>query len=127
MLSLYAKGLTTGEIAAHFDELYDAKISPDTISRITDKVLADMAEWTARPLRLRRNLHRRAERESARRSGRQPTVLRRDRGRSGRAQGRARTVGRRRRRGISQVLVRRIDRPAQQRRHRHVLLDLRRT
>ncbi|WP_413540670.1 hypothetical protein [Mycobacterium intracellulare] len=29
--------------------------------------------------------------------------------------------------GISQVLVRRIDRPAQQRRHRHVLLDLRRT
>src|SRR4051794_7939076 len=50
VLSLYAKGLTTGEIAAHFDELYDAKISADTISRITDKVLADMAEWTARPL-----------------------------------------------------------------------------
>ena len=50
VLSLYAKGLTTGEIAAHFDELYGARISPDTISRITDKVLADMAEWVARPL-----------------------------------------------------------------------------
>lgn len=50
VLSLYAKGLTTGEIAAHFDELYGARISPDTISRITDKVLTDMAEWTARPL-----------------------------------------------------------------------------
>jgi len=50
VLSLYAKGLTTGEIAAHFDELYDAKISPDTISRITDKIIADMAEWVSRPL-----------------------------------------------------------------------------
>jgi putative transposase len=50
VLSLYAKGLTTGEIAAHFDELYDAKISADTISPITDKVMADMADWVARPL-----------------------------------------------------------------------------
>jgi putative transposase len=50
VLSLYAKGLTTGEIAAHFDELYAAKISPDTISRISDKILADMADWVSRPL-----------------------------------------------------------------------------
>lgn len=50
VLSLYAKGLTTGEIAAHFDDLYGARVSQDTISRITDKVLAEMAEWTARPL-----------------------------------------------------------------------------
>ncbi|GLB99393.1 MULTISPECIES: IS256 family transposase [Mycobacterium] len=50
VLSLYAKGLTTGEIAAHFDELYEAKISPDTISRITDKIIAEMAEWVSRPL-----------------------------------------------------------------------------
>ena len=50
VLSLYAKGLTTGEIAAHFDELYEAKISPDTISRITDKIIADMADWVSRPL-----------------------------------------------------------------------------
>jgi transposase-like protein len=50
VLSLYAKGLTTGEIAAHFDELYEAKISADTISRITDKIVADMADWVSRPL-----------------------------------------------------------------------------
>jgi transposase-like protein len=50
VLSLYARGLTTGEIAAHFDELYEAKISPDTISRITDKIIADMADWVSRPL-----------------------------------------------------------------------------
>ncbi|ETZ27044.1 transposase, Mutator family protein [Mycobacterium intracellulare MIN_061107_1834] len=78
MLSLYAKGLTTGRSPPLRRALRRQDL-PDTISRITDKVLADMAEWTARPLRLRRNLHRRAERESARRSGRQPTVLRRDR------------------------------------------------
>lgn len=50
VLSLYAKGLTTGEIAAHFDELYEAKISPDTISRITDKILGEMQDWVSRPL-----------------------------------------------------------------------------
>jgi transposase-like protein len=50
VLSLSAKGLTTGEIAAHFDEVYGAKVSKDTISRITDKVLAEMTEWANRPL-----------------------------------------------------------------------------
>jgi hypothetical protein len=39
VLSLTARGLTTGEVAAHFDEVYGAKVSRDTISRITDKVL----------------------------------------------------------------------------------------
>ena len=50
VLSLTARGLTTGEISAHFDEVYGAKVSKDTISKITDKVLADMAEWRDRPL-----------------------------------------------------------------------------
>jgi transposase-like protein len=50
VLSLTAKGLTTGEIAAHFDEVYGAKVSKDTISKITDKVVAEMAEWANRPL-----------------------------------------------------------------------------
>jgi hypothetical protein len=36
LLSLTAKGLTTGEVAAHFDDVYGAKVSKDTISRITD-------------------------------------------------------------------------------------------
>nr|WP_280763777.1 IS256 family transposase [Prescottella agglutinans] len=50
VLSLSAKGLTTGEIAAHFDDVYGASVSKDTISRITDKVLDEMAEWAGRPL-----------------------------------------------------------------------------
>nr|WP_174247167.1 MULTISPECIES: IS256 family transposase [Rhodococcus] len=50
ILSLSAKGLTTGEIAAHFDDVYGATVSKETISKITDKVLAEMTEWSVRPL-----------------------------------------------------------------------------
>jgi putative transposase len=50
VLSLTARGLTTGEVAAHFDEVYGAKVSRDTVSRITDKVLEEMTEWAQRPL-----------------------------------------------------------------------------
>ncbi|MFC4002205.1 IS256 family transposase [Prauserella oleivorans] len=50
VLSLTARGLTTGEVAAHFDEVYGAKVSKETISKITDKVVDQMAEWSSRPL-----------------------------------------------------------------------------
>jgi putative transposase len=50
VLSLTARGLTTGEVAAHFDDVYGVKVSRDTISRITDKVVGEMAEWASRPL-----------------------------------------------------------------------------
>jgi len=50
VLSLYAKGLTTGEISAHFAEVYGASVSTDTVSRITDRVVEDMQAWTSRPL-----------------------------------------------------------------------------
>jgi putative transposase len=50
VLSLYAKGLTTGEISAHFAEIYGASVSKETISRITDKVIAEMNDWSVRPL-----------------------------------------------------------------------------
>jgi len=50
VLSLYAKGLTTGEISAHFAEIYGASVSRETISRITDKVIIEMQDWQARPL-----------------------------------------------------------------------------
>jgi transposase-like protein len=50
VLSLYAKGLTTGEISAHFAEIYGASVSKETISRITDKVIEEMNDWIARPL-----------------------------------------------------------------------------
>ena len=50
VLSLTAKGLTTGEVSAHFQDIYGATVSKDTISRITDKVVAEMTEWQNRPL-----------------------------------------------------------------------------
>ncbi len=50
VLSLYAKGLTTGEISAHFAEIYGASVSKETISRITDRVLEEMSDWAVRPL-----------------------------------------------------------------------------
>jgi putative transposase len=50
VLSLYAKGLTTGEIAAHFAEIYGASVPAQTVSRITEQVTAEMSEWANRPL-----------------------------------------------------------------------------
>jgi putative transposase len=50
VLSLSAKGLTTGEISAHLAEVYGAEVSRQTISTITDKVMDGMAQWQNRPL-----------------------------------------------------------------------------
>ena len=50
VISLTARGLTTGEISAHLAEVYGASISKDTISKITDTVIEEMAEWRNRPL-----------------------------------------------------------------------------
>jgi hypothetical protein len=50
VISLSAKGLTTGEIAAHLGDVYGAEVSQQTISAITDRVLEGMAAWQSRPL-----------------------------------------------------------------------------
>ena len=50
VLSLTAKGLTTGEISAHFAEIYGASVSKEMVSRITDRVVEEMTEWCNRPL-----------------------------------------------------------------------------
>jgi putative transposase len=50
VISLYAKGMTTGDIQAHLAEIYGTDISRDTISRITDAVVEDMVVWQNRPL-----------------------------------------------------------------------------
>ncbi len=44
------KGLTTGEVQAHLAETYGTDVSRETISKITDRVLDDLAEWQNRPL-----------------------------------------------------------------------------
>ena len=50
VLSLSAKGLTTGEISAHLAEVYGASVSKDTISAITDRVVGELTDWQSRPL-----------------------------------------------------------------------------
>jgi hypothetical protein len=50
VLSLTALGLTTGEISAHFAEVYGASASKDTVSKITDKVVEQRTGWCNRSL-----------------------------------------------------------------------------
>lgn len=50
VISLVAKGLTTGEVSAHLAEVYGANVPKDMVSRITDRVLEGLAEWQNRPL-----------------------------------------------------------------------------
>jgi putative transposase len=50
VISLYAKGMTTGDIQTHLGEIYRTEISRETISKITDQILDDMQAWQHRPL-----------------------------------------------------------------------------
>ena len=50
VISLYAKGMTTGDIQAHLFEIYGTEISRETISKITDAIVDDMVAWQHRPL-----------------------------------------------------------------------------
>jgi transposase-like protein len=50
VISLSAKGLTHGEIAAHLAEVYGAEVSKQTITVITGRVMEGLAEWQSRPL-----------------------------------------------------------------------------
>jgi transposase-like protein len=54
ILSLYAKGLTTGEIQAHLADVYGADVSRELISKITDAVNEELVAWRNRPLDRRR-------------------------------------------------------------------------
>ncbi len=50
VISLTAKGLTTGEVSAHLAEVYGATVSRETVSKITDRIVEEMADWLNRPL-----------------------------------------------------------------------------
>jgi putative transposase len=50
VISLYAKGLTTGDIQQHLAEIYGTEVSRETISKITDQIVDDMVSWQSRPL-----------------------------------------------------------------------------
>lgn len=50
IVSMYARGMSTREIAGHVLELYGVEVSPDLVSAVTDAVLDEIAAWQARPL-----------------------------------------------------------------------------
>lgn len=50
ILTLYAKGMTTRDIADTFRELYGAEVSPSLISKVTEAVWETVQAWQTRPL-----------------------------------------------------------------------------
>ena len=127
VISLSAKGLTTGEVQAHLAEVYGAQVSRQTHlhdHRQGHRGHGRVAEPAPRP-GLSGDLHRRDQREDPRREGRQPAHLRRARGHPRRPPRHPRAVGRRRRRG-RQVLAARADRAEEPRRERRADDRLRR-
>lgn len=50
VLVLYSKGMTTRDIADQIKELYDAEISAEMVSNITNRILPLVVEWQNKPL-----------------------------------------------------------------------------
>jgi putative transposase len=50
IVSLYAKGMSVGDIEEQISEVYDIDVSSSTISRITDRIVQDVTTWQNRPL-----------------------------------------------------------------------------
>jgi putative transposase len=50
VLAMYAKGMSTRDIESHLRDIYGIDASASLISRITDKILPEVAEWQSRPL-----------------------------------------------------------------------------
>ena len=50
IISLYAKGMTTRDIQAHFEEAYGVEVSATFISQVTNAVMDEVKAWQTRPL-----------------------------------------------------------------------------
>jgi putative transposase len=50
VISLVARGMSTGDVQAHLAEVYGTTVSRQQVSAITDAVVEKMAEWQNRPL-----------------------------------------------------------------------------
>jgi len=50
IISMYAKGMTTRQIAEQMEEIYGFECSESFISNVTDKIIAEIEEWQKRPL-----------------------------------------------------------------------------
>lgn len=49
IVSLYASGMSTRNIQAHFTEAYGVEVSPTFISPVTNAVMEEVAAWHSRP------------------------------------------------------------------------------
>ena len=50
IISMYSFGMSTRDIRRHLQQVYGVEVSPETISNITESVMADVREWQNRPL-----------------------------------------------------------------------------
>lgn len=50
ILSMYSRGMSTRDIQAHLQEMYQVDVSPSLISDVTDAVMDDVRAWQIRPL-----------------------------------------------------------------------------
>ena len=50
IISLYAKGMTTRQIAEQMEEIYGFECSESFISNVTDKIIGEIEDWQKRPL-----------------------------------------------------------------------------
>src|ERR1017187_6748300 len=50
IVSMYARGMSTGEIQGHLEEIYGVEVSPTLISNVTDAVVEEVRAWQNRPL-----------------------------------------------------------------------------
>ena len=50
ILSLYACGMSQRDIAEQIKNLYDVEISPELVSKISEKIMPEVNDWQNRPL-----------------------------------------------------------------------------
>ena len=50
ILSLYACGMSQRDISKQIKNLYDVEISPELVSKISEKIMPDVTAWQNRPL-----------------------------------------------------------------------------
>lgn len=50
IIGMYAKGLSTRDIEDQMRDIYGIEVSPTLVSKVTDKIMPQVAEWQSRPL-----------------------------------------------------------------------------
>ena len=50
ILALYSCGMSQRDIAEQIRELYDVEISPELVTKITEKIMPEVTAWQNRPL-----------------------------------------------------------------------------